>query len=326
MKYLAETKYSLCLFVIFTFIFLSSGCHQGQSIARMPSDKIHIVATTGMIADIATIVGGDRVEVDCLMGPGIDPHRYIPTAGDLKRLQNADMIFFNGLHLEGKMSDVFAQLGDSILTSPVSAQVPDHLLRKLNDGEEVDPHIWFDVSLWKYAVMEVRDKLILYDPSSKQLYEEKASNYLQELSNLHQEIWDKIHSIHENKRVLITSHDAFAYFGRAYEITVRGLQGVSTAADTGSQDVRLLAAEIGQKKIPVIFGETSVPDRGIRAVQETVFKDWNWKVSLSKEKLYSDALGEVGTSASTYTGMVRHNLSVILKELNPTVSKEIFSK
>jgi manganese/zinc/iron transport system substrate-binding protein len=281
--------------------------------------KARVVATTGMIADAVKRVGGDRVEVDTLMGPGVDPHRYIPRADDLTRLQKADVIFYNGLHLEGKMTDVFEEMRHRVRTVAVAEAIDKKELRQAEEGVEGehDPHVWFDVRLWMRCVESVRDALAEVDPAHATTYRDNAAGYLKELEALHEEVLAKAKRVADGRRVLITAHDAFGYFGRAYGFEVKGLQGVSTASDTSSNDVRELAEFIGHRKIPAIFGETSVPDRGIKAVQESVRSKYKFDVRLAEAALYSDALGEPGSGGETYVGMVRHNIDAIVGALAP---------
>lgn len=282
------------------------------------SDRPRVVATTGMIADLARQIGGEHIQVDGLMGPGVDPHRYCATAGDISRLSSAQLILYNGLHLEGKMIDVFADLSQSVKTlAVIEALDREKDLLPAAEGFEgiYDPHVWFDVALWAKTIDSVRNALIEIAPAHAETFRQNAERYRQQLLALHDEVRQKALKIPKERRVLITSHDAFHYFGRAYDFEVHGLQGVSTASDTGTKDVQQLAQLIGRRKIPAIFAETSVPDRGVRAVQDAVRKDAKFEVRLSPDRLYSDALGEPGTGGETYIGMVRHNIDAIVRAL-----------
>lgn len=299
------------------------GCRRvDEGIPRpdLSNRKARVVATTGMIADVVKEVGGEYVEVECLLGPGGDPHKYYPSPGDMTKLGNADIIFYNGLELEAKMGEVFEKLSKTRRTVAVTKDIPPAELREPEPGFEGthDPHVWFDVKLWQKAVHAVRDALVELDPTHAADYQANATAYLKKLDDLDAEVRREIKSkVPVERRVLITAHDAFGYFGKAYGFTVKGLQGTSTATQTGTRNVQDLARTIGEKKIPVIFGETSVPDEGIRAVLEAVEKQYpGVKVRLSDARLYSDALGEPGTDAGTYIGMVRHNVRTIVSALS----------
>lgn len=288
------------------------GCH-----AEPETSKVRVVATTGMIADAVKRVGGDRVSVTCLMGPGVDPHRYTPTPGDLAALSRAKVVFFNGLHLEGKMTDVLEHG-----RGPKAIAVTRNLgPKQLRTGEGADgshdPHVWFDVKLWTACVEAVRDGMCETDPGHAPEYTANAEAYLKELAALDAEVRSKADAIPKDRRVLVTSHDAFGYFAAAYGFEVRGLQGVSTAAETTTKDVTDLAQFLGTRKVPAVFGETSVPPKGLQAVLDAVKAKYHFDVKLvgGDDALYSDALGEPGTPGDTYTGMVRHNIGVIASAL-----------
>ncbi len=279
------------------------------------SGVINIVATTGMITDIAQVVGGEHVKVRGLMGPGVDPHLYKASAGDVALLSGADLIFYNGLHLEGKMSEIFEQMKKrGIDTVAVTDSIDRSLLETPPQFQgNYDPHVWFDVTMWMTAVETVRDTLISTDPANAIEYRANTEAYLAELAELNEYVQSKANLLPEDKRVLITAHDAFSYFGRRYGFEVRGLQGISTVSEAGTQDVQNLAAFIVERKIPAIFVESSVPPKFIEAVQAAVeAKGFDVKVGGS---LYSDAMGNPGTPDGTYIGMVRHNIDTIVGAL-----------
>ena len=217
-----------------------------------------------MIADAAKAVGGEHIQVDCLMGPGVDPHKYVPTPTDLNRIQAADLVLYNGLHLEGKMTDVFDARAKTAWTKAVAEGLPN--LREAEEGFEGthDPHVWFDVTLWMKVVEKIRETLADLDPAHAEQYRQNASTYLDQLAQLDREVRDKIGRLSKPKRVLITAHDAFGYFGRAYEFEVLGLQGISTTSEAGSPDVQALADTIGRRGIKAVFAETSVSNKGSR--------------------------------------------------------------
>jgi len=293
------------------------GCSNGPPEFKEP--PVRVVVTTTMIADMVKRVGGDRVTVETLMGPGVDPHRYQPTAGDRKKIESAHLVFFNGLHLEGKMTETFEKSRGRIRGHAVTDSIDKALLRHADvDGGEHDPHVWFDVALWSKCVGPVKDALIALDPAGKDTYEANATAYLKELDALDAEIRTELAKVPEARRKLVSSHDAFGYFGKAYGFEVKGLQGVSTASETGTKDRKELARYLGENKIPAVFTETSVPDEGLKAVLDTCEADYKLTVKLvgGADALYSDALGEPGTSGATYAGMIRHNVSVIVNALS----------
>jgi manganese/zinc/iron transport system substrate-binding protein len=276
--------------------------------------KVRVVTTVGMITDIVQQVGKERVDVTGLMGPGVDPHLYKATASDVKLLDSADIIFYGGLELEGRLTDVFVKMSRSRPTVAVTDEVPEDKLREPTEFEgKYDPHIWFDVSLWQYAVKTVNTNLGELDPGSRDVYQQNADAYLKQLDDLHQYVKTQIATIPPASRVLITAHDAFGYFGQQYGIEVRGLQGTSTATEAGANDVQALADFIATRKIKAIFVETSVPESTIKAVQAAV-KAKGHDVAIGGE-LYSDAMGAAGTPEGTYIGMVRHNVDTIVKAL-----------
>jgi len=275
---------------------------------------IRVVATIGMITDAVENVGGERVNVTGLMGPGIDPHLYKASEGDVSRLAGADIVFYNGLHLEARMGDVLEKMGGQIKTVAVTSGVDRTLLLAPPEFEGAyDPHIWFDVTLWMGAVETIRDALIALDPGSADLYRANTEEYLARLKALDGYVRDQAERVPQQQRVLITAHDAFNYFGRAYGFEVRGLQGVSTTSEAGTGDVQALADFIAQNRIPALFIESSVPVRNIEAVQAAV-RARNFEVAIGGE-LYSDAMGDWDTAEGTYIGMIRHNIDTIVGAL-----------
>jgi manganese/zinc/iron transport system substrate-binding protein len=276
---------------------------------------LNVVATTGMIADMVSVIGGDNVTVKGLMGPGVDPHLYKASAGDVALLSKADVIFYNGLHLEGKMAEIFEQMNKrGIDTVAVADGINrDDLLAPPEFKGNYDPHIWFDVDLWSDTVGTVKEKLVEIDPQNTEEYNQNAEAYLEELSELNEYVQQRANSLPKDKRVLITAHDAFNYFGRGYGFEVKGLQGISTESEAGTADVQGLAAIIVERRIPAIFVESSVPPRYIEAVQAAV-KSKGFDVKVGGE-LFSDAMGNPGTPEGNYLGMVRHNINTIVDAL-----------
>jgi manganese/zinc/iron transport system substrate-binding protein len=287
-------------------------CGSAQS---APADgRLRVVATTGQVADAAAIVGGDRVQVTALMGPGIDPHLYVAGEGDVNRLQQADLIFYNGLFLEAQLAQVLQQIGERKPAIAVAETVdPALLLDWANYAGQQDPHVWFDVTLWMQAVEAIRDAYSAADPDHAATYAANAAAYLDELTALHAEMLDLAATLPAERRILVTAHDAFHYFGRAYGFEVYGLQGISTDAEASAADVRELADFIVAREIPAVFIETSVPVRTIEAVQSAV-QARGAEVAIGGE-LFSDALGDADSPGGTYVGMVRHNMTTIVEAL-----------
>ena len=295
---------------------LVSGCRSAAT--GQPGDltnrRIRVVTTTGMITDIVQIVGGDRVAVKGLMGPGVDPHAYKASEGDVIDLSSADVVFYNGLHLESKMAEVFEKMGDRITTVAVTDGIDRQRLLAPPEFEGAyDPHVWFDVTLWMEAVKQVEKTLSELDPDHAAGYRARAQAYLQELAALHAYVQAQASRVPPQQRVLVTAHDAFNYFGRAYGFEVRGLQGISTAAEAGAGDVKALADFIVERRIPAIFVESSVPLRSVQALQAAV-RARGFEVRIGGE-LFSDAMGDWGTEEGTYVGMVRHNIDTIVGAL-----------
>lgn len=291
---------------------LAACSSDSQKSGDIAERQVKVVTTIGMIADVAEHVGGERVSVEELMGPGTDPHLYKASEGDVQRLAEADLIFYNGLHLEAKMGDVLERMsGQGVTTVAVAQDIPEAQLLQPQEFEgNYDPHVWFEVPLWMVVVEAVRDALVELDPGSADLYEANAEAYLAELQDLHAYVQEQVGRIPAEQRVLITAHDAFNYFGRAYGFEVRGLQGISTESEAGTGDVQDLASFIAERQIPAIFVESSVPVRNVEAVQAAV-QAKGFAVEIGGE-LFSDAMGDAGTPEGTYSGMLRHNVDTIV--------------
>jgi len=272
--------------------------------------RLYVVCTTGQVADLAREVGGERVRVEALMGPGIDPHLYKASAGDVERLRRADLILYNGLHLEAKMGEVIEEMGHRRPTLAVAELVPEARLLSPDDYEGLhDPHVWFDLELWALTPAPVADELAALDPGHADRYRARARDYASRIDSMHVYARETFATVPPGQRVLITAHDAFNYLGRAYGLEVRGLQGISTATEAGTGDVQDLASFIVERRIPALFVETSVSPRAIRALEEAV-RSRGFEVRVGGE-VYSDALGDEGTPQGTYLGMVRHNIDTI---------------
>ena len=313
-----RTVYGLLAFVIILFVACdrqSDKANEKASSSTVSSEKqIRVVTTIGMITDIIQNVGGDRVSATGLMGAGIDPHLYKASEGDVARLAGADLIFYNGLHLEGKMAGVLERMQDQVKTVAVTEGIDRGVLLAPPEFEGAyDPHVWFDVTLWMKAVERVRDTLIEVDQDSAELYRSNTESYLAQMEELHDYVMQQAGRVSPDQRVLVTAHDAFNYFGRAYGFEVRGLQGISTAAEAGTADVQALVQFIVERRIPAMFVETSVPRRSIEAVQAAV-EAKGFSVEIGGQ-LFSDAMGASGTPEGTYLGMVRHNIDTIVASL-----------
>ncbi len=272
-----------------------------------------IVCTTGMISDAVKALAGEQFAVKALMGPGVDPHLYRARESDVHALSSADLIFYNGLHLEGKMGDLFAHMNRYVPTVALGkALAQDELIGEAFAGM-YDPHIWHDVTLWRKTIPLIRDQLIKKDPQNTVLYHKRAEQYLDHLNETEQYIQQNIKKIPPEQRILITAHDAFAYFGKRYGFEVIGLQGISTDAMVSARDILQIADTIVKKKVRSIFLEASIPSRSIEAVQKAV-EARGWRVAIAPE-LFSDSLGDESTTADTYCGMLRHNVDVIVDAL-----------
>ncbi len=293
---------------------LSAGCGGGSGEAGTAEGKIGATTTTTMITDLVRQVGGDRVEVTGLMGPGVDPHLYRASQGDVSALQGADVVFYNGLFLEGQMGDILEKIGQRTPTVQVTEGIPEEdLLESPQYEGQFDPHVWFDARLWRTTVDPVVAQLSELDPDSAEYFEQRGEEHKQQIDELHSFVREEIFSIPEEQRVLVTAHDAFNYFGRQYGMEVRGLQGISTEAEAGSRDVQELADFLAENEIKAIFVESSVPPRNIEAVQAAA-QDRGWDLEIGGQ-LYSDAGGDEGTEAETYIGMFRENIETITEAL-----------
>lgn len=286
----------------------SSGANSDEN------ETIQVTTTIAQIADIVENIGGDKVKVESLMGPGIDPHLYKASQGDLSKLNDADFIFYNGLRLEGRMGDILNKMAEEKPTIPVAESVPSDLLLKAEgETDKMDPHIWFDISLWLYAVEEVKNTLVEEDEENAAYYEKNAEAYINELKELDAYAKEQIATIPPESRVLVTAHDAFQYFGEAYDMEVTGLQGLSTDAEFGLNDVRSIVDLLVERDIKAVFVESSISEDSINAVVQGA-ESRGHTVKIGGE-LYSDAMGAAGTETGTYLGMFRHNIETIVDSL-----------
>lgn len=280
--------------------------------ANSAGQPLNVVATTAMVADLAEHVGGRHVAVTALMGEGVDPHLYKATSGDVARLNRADLILYSGLHLEGKMGEVFSRLARKKPVVAVTDELDRTRLLRLG-GEQYDPHVWFDVALWSDTLPTVAQALAELDPEHADNYRSNAGRYRAELQLLDRECREQIASIPEARRVLVTAHDAFHYFGRAYGIEVQAIQGVSTQSEAAISKINDLVELLSDRGIKAVFVETSVSERNIRALVEGCAARGH-RVEIGGQ-LYSDAMGSADTAQGTYTGMVRHNVETITRAL-----------
>jgi manganese/zinc/iron transport system substrate-binding protein len=298
-------------------VLLLAACSPAGGASDLATRRVRVAATTGMIADAARNVGGSRVQVTGLMGPGVDPHLYKPSARDVDTLGRADIVFYGGLELEGRMADLFSRLPRAGTPAfAVAEAIPaDRLMAPPEFEGRFDPHVWFDVGLWQVAVGEVAERLAALDPASADVYRQAADRYRAELDDLDRYVRERAAEVPDGARVLITAHDAFGYFGRAYGFEVRGLQGTSTATEAGAGDVVRLADFLCRRQVRAVFVESSIPRATIDAVQQAA-RARGCQVDVGGE-LFSDALGEAGSPEGTYAGMVRYNIDTIVEGLRP---------
>lgn len=286
----------------------------GLSGAVLAEEKIDVVATTGMIADAAREVGGDLVEVEALMGPGVDPHAYRQTRSDIVKLANADLVLWHGLYLEAQLEEFLLDLAEEQDVVAVAESLPENLLIAHDDYEgRYDPHVWMNPNLWSRVVLSVRDALIAEDPANEATYRANADRHLAELADLATYSARILGSVPADKRVLVTAHDAFNYFGSAYGFEVVGIQGISTESEAGLARISELVDLLVERGIGAVFVETSVSDRNVRALIEGAAARGH-EVVIGGE-LFSDAMGEPGTYRGTYLGMIDHNATTIARAL-----------
>ncbi|MBK3493759.1 zinc ABC transporter substrate-binding protein [Viridibacillus sp. YIM B01967] len=300
------------LVVFMVAIMLLAGCTVKQ---KSENDKPVVVTTIGQIADAVSAIAGDYVEVKALMGPGVDPHLYKATQGDLSKLESADVIFYSGLHLEGKMLDVFEKMKESGKSVAAISESIDEseLLGNEMDANLYDPHVWFDINIWKTAVHQITETLSDKYPENKKEFNKNEAIYFKELDDLSAYAQQRIGEIPASGRVLVTAHDAFNYFGRSLNIEVRGLQGLSTESEYGLKDVQEVVDFLVGNNIKAVFIESSVSDKAMKAVIDGA-KEKDQDVKIGGE-IFSDAMGKEGTKEGTYIGMYKHNVDTIVNAL-----------
>ncbi len=302
------------------FILAGTGCaneNENKNAGKTGTDnkELKIVCTTSMIGDAVQNVVGDLYSVESLMGAGVDPHLYKPTPSDIKALQNADVIFYNGLYLEAKLEDILKKMAKKKMVVAVGEKIPkENIITISEKGEKsFDPHIWHDVKNWIGVVQVIMQNLSKLDQDNIKVYSENATKFIQILNGLDTSIKEGIQVIPEKQRVLVTSHDAFNYFAKAYDIKVNALQGLSTVGEFGLKDVTKLTDFIAKNKIKAIFVESSTASKPIEAVIEGCKKKGH--TVQNGGTLYSDAMGKIGTTEGTYVGMMESNLRTIVNAL-----------
>lgn len=295
------------------FSFLSSLLLIALGCAKQPSSSTPlIVATTGMLADAARALVEPEFEVRQLMGPGVDPHLYKATQKDISAFSQADLIIFNGLFLEGKLAEILEKMEGKSYAA--ASAIPDSLLMTPPEYEgNFDPHVWHNVFLWQIVVRGMADRLSSRFPQLSDSIATRSQRYIADLNRVDTWIFQEVNKISPKKRVLITAHDAFAYFGRRYGLEVNALQGISTVAEFGLKDVSNLVNLVIERDIRAIFSETSVSDRSVNAIIEGA-QSRGHQLMLGGS-LFSDAMGEAGTEKGTYPGMIRHNVQTIVEAL-----------
>ena len=291
-----------------------AACNEETSTNEGAEKERNVVATTGQIADAVKIIGGENLTVTTLMGPGVDPHLYKATQGDMTKLDNAEVIFYNGLHLEGQLQDIFDQMSEE-KTVFAAAEVLEQskLLADAEDNSLNDPHVWFDIMLWKEVVDGIGDTLVEEYPEYKEVFEKNEETYLAQLDELAAFAKQRAAEIPEEQRILVTAHDAFNYFGESLGFEVSGLQGLSTEAEYGVKDVENMVKYLVDNNIKAIFVESSVSDKAMQAVIEGA-KEKGHDVTIGGE-LFSDAMGAEGTKEGSYIGMYEHNINTIVDSL-----------
>lgn len=300
------------IFFILLLPIILFSCTQKKEIKEKP----HILCTTQMVADLAKNICDTFCEIQCLMGPGVDPHLYKMVQGDLQKIEEADIIFYNGLHLEGKLQDVFEALSKTKKVIEVSKNIQrKDLLIAGKRGEHLvyDPHIWHAVSLWQQCIEIMQNEISIIDKEHKENYIANTKKLQMQLDSLHQWVKNNINEIPKNQRVLITSHDAFTYYGKYYDIEVKALQGISTVSEIGLKDIQNLVNFIVHRNIKAVFVESSVSSKTIESLVEACASKKH-KIKIGGT-LFSDAMGNDNSNEGTYIGMIKFNTKTIIENL-----------
>lgn len=293
-------------------VLILSGCQSNSSNGAESSDKLKVVATIAQIGEPLATISGDLFEVTTLMGPGVDPHLYQATTGDITKLDQSDVIFYNGLHLEANMLAVFDEMRKTKPVVAIGETLEEERLLKDETGA-IDPHIWFDIDLWQAALNAAVDQLINLTPEHEEQLAANRDAYFAQLAELKQDSFEKLAAIPEEQRILVTAHDAFGYFGAANGLQVVGLQGLSTEDEIGLSDIEETIDLLIEYQVPAVFIESSINPDSINAVIEGAKKN-GLDVALGGE-LFSDAMGAEGTLEGTYLGMYAHNVETISSAL-----------
>ena len=299
----------LCL--SFLCLVLTSGCLQQPETRTKPT----IICTTGMVADLVNQIVGSSAEVEYIIPAGLDPHTYKATPKNVAAIMDADVVVFSGIGLEAKMEEVLKNYGmqEGNVVFSLGEGLTNSSLIALEHGDEVDPHFWFDIDLWSAATSHTAERLAMAMPSEKDQFSQRATGYIEALSELKEWSKGELSKIPENQRVLVTVHDAFSYFGRSFDVEVKGLLGVSPEVDAGVQDVSALVQFLVERKIPAVFVEESLPTRTMQAVVNGC-ASYEHEVRMG-ESLFADNVGADETPQSTYVGMVEYNINTIVNAL-----------
>ncbi|MCD6439658.1 MAG: zinc ABC transporter substrate-binding protein [Halomonas sp.] len=290
-----------------------------SALATADETPLNVVATIGMIADVAQEVGGKCVNVEAMMGPGVDPHLYQASASDVATLRNAEQIFYSGYSLEGQLGDVLERFSERTPTLAVApASIDPASLITSQDVYGIDPHLWMDVSLWAQTLPTLNEALSEARPDCAATFDANTERYQGQLLALHEWVADSIASIPDEQRILVTAHDAFGYFGRAYDIDVEGIQGISTETETGIADIRNMTDIVVDRAVPALFIESTINPRTVQAVIDAA-KQRGQAVEIGGE-LYSDAMGDPDTVDGTYMGMIYRNTQHIVEALGGTLA------
>ena len=292
---------------------LGVGCGGGSE--SNSDGRLKVVATTGMIGDVAQRIVGDRAAVQTLMKAGIDPHLYKPTRSDLQAMQSADVVFYNGLLLEGKMTDTFARAADSgKVVRPVTEDIDSsYLLKTEGSQEHYDPHVWMDPTAWEQSADVIRAAMVGLDPDGAALYDANAEAVVDEIRRLDAYAESVLHSVPEEQRVLVTAHDAFNYFGRRYGYEVVGIQGLSSESEAGVRDIERIVDLLVEREIRAVFIESTINPRNVEALVNGAAARGHTVVVGGE--LFSDAMGPGGTYEGTYVGMIDHNVTTVARAL-----------
>ncbi|ANW97515.1 manganese transporter [Wenyingzhuangia fucanilytica] len=300
---------------IIAFALLLTGLVACKPSKKIENTKFTVVTTTTMITDLVKVLGGNDIEVKGIMGAGVDPHLYKASEGDVSKLSSADLIVYNGLHLEGKLVDVFEKMNQIGKQTIALGDFLSHdeIINSEMFANSHDPHIWFSIDNWKTITEKLIVALSKANPENKAVYQKNGLDYLAALSLLKTELKTKVAELPKEKRILVTAHDAFSYFGKEFGFQVVGLQGLSTATEAGVRDVQRISDFIIVNKVKAIFVESSVPKRTVEALQASV-ESKGHEVKIGGQ-LFSDALGNPTEETGKYIGMYRYNVNTIVEAL-----------